>query len=205
MPSLVGSEMCIRDRCMYYSHTRSDKRGDPTGRYRSEIRGNLHATGWLLIGRGSCRQRGTRIAPLAKFENLSPPKTICSHHHMRNPSTLVNSNILGAETEIPRVDSASHGVETPIPLVGYCVMEPARAGRVASLANVEVSPHPGRTLSHSRIGKSSLSLRPQQPGNRDGDCTGLYRLTGYGNSNPTGWLLSHQEIPRKEGCTSGQL
>ena len=85
------------------------------------------------------------------------------------------------------------------------VMEPARAGRVVSLANVEVSLHPGRTRSHSRIGKSSIALRPQQPGNRDGDWSGLYRLAGYGNPNLIGWLLSHQEIPRKEGCTSGQL
>ena len=124
---------------------------------------------------------------------------------MRNPSTLVNSNIPGAETEIPRVDAASHGVETRIPLVGHCAMEPACAGRVASLANVNVPPHPGRTRSHYRIEKSLISLRPQQPGNRDGDCSGLYRLAGYANSNPTGWLLSHQEIPRKEGYTSGQL
>ena len=112
--------------CMSYSHTRSDKSGDSTSRYYPERRGNLHATGWLLIGRGSWRQHGTRVAPLAKFENLSPPETICSHHQMRNPSILVNSNILGAETEIPRVDSASHVVETPIPLVGHCVVEPAR-------------------------------------------------------------------------------
>ena len=112
--------------CMSYSHTPSYKSGDPTGLYRSERRGNLHATGWLLIGRGSWRQRGTRVAPLAKFENLSPPETICSHHQMRNSSTLEISNIVGAETEVPRFDSASHGVETPIPLVGHCVMEPAR-------------------------------------------------------------------------------
>ena len=191
--------------CMYYSQTRSDKRGDPTGRYRSEIRGNLHATGWLLIVRGSWRQRVTRVAPLAKFENLSPPATICSHHQMRNPSTLVNSNIPGAETEIPRVDAASHGVETRIPLVGHCVMEHACAGRVASLANVDVPPHPGRTRSHYRIGKPSISLRHQQPGIRDGDSSGLYRLEGYGKSNLIGWLLSHQEIPRKTGCTSGQF
>ena len=80
-----------------------------------------------------------------------------------------------------------------------------RAGRVVSLANVEVSPHQGRTPSHSRIGKPSIYLRPQQLGNRDGDCSGPYRLTGYGNANLIGWLLSHQEIPRKEGYTSGQL
>ena len=79
-----------------------------------------------------------------------------------------------------------------------------RAGRVVSLANVEVSPHPGRTRSHSRIGKSSISLRPQQPGNREGDCSQLYRLAGYRNSNPTGWLLPLKEIPRKEGYASGQ-
>ena len=147
----------------------------------------------------------TRVAPLAKFENLSPPETISTHHQMRNPSTLVNSNIPGAETEIPRVDAASHGVETRIPLVGHCAMEPACAGRVASLANVNVPPHPGRTRSHYRIGKSSISLRPQQPGNRDGDWSGLYRLAGYGNSNPTYGLPSHKEIPRKEGYTFGQL
>ena len=76
--------------CMYYSHTRSDKSGDSTDRYRPERRGNLHATGWLLIGRGSWRQRVTRVAPLAIFENLSLPETICSHHQMRNPSTLLN-------------------------------------------------------------------------------------------------------------------
>ena len=76
--------------CMYYSHTRSDKSSDPAGRYRPERRENLHSTGWLLIGRGSWRQRGTRVDPLAKFENLSPPETICSHHQMRKPSTLVN-------------------------------------------------------------------------------------------------------------------
>ena len=64
---------------------------------------------------------------------------------------------------------------------------------------------PERTRSHYCIGKSSISLRPLQPGNRDGDCSGLYRLAGYANSNPTGWLLSHQEIPRIEGYTSGQL
>ena len=191
--------------CMYYYHTPSDKSGDSTGRYHPERRGNLHATGWLLIGRGSYRQHVTRVAPLAMFANLSPPETICSHHQMRNPSILVNSNILGAETEIPRVDSASHGVQTPIPLVDHCVMEPARAGRVVSLANVDVPPHPGRTWSHYRIGKSSISLRPQQPGNRDGDSSGLYRLEGYGKSNLIGWLLSHQEIPRKTGCTSGQF
>ena len=77
------------------------------------------------------------------------------------------------------------------------------AGRVVSLANVEVSPHPGRTRSHSRTGKSSISLRHQQPGNRD--CSGLYHLAGYGNPNLIGWLLSHKEIPRKEGHTPGQL
>ena len=76
--------------CMYYSHTPSDKSGDLAGRYRSDRPGNLHATGWLLIGRGSCRQRGTRIAPLAKFENLSPPETTCSHHQMRKSSTVLN-------------------------------------------------------------------------------------------------------------------
>ena len=80
-----------------------------------------------------------------------------------------------------------------------------RAGRVVSLANVEVSLHPGRTRSHSRIGKSSIALRPQQPGNRDGDWSGLYRLAGYGNPNLIGWLLSHQEIPRKTDHTFGQL
>ena len=112
---------------------------------------------------------------------------------------------MGAETVIPRVDAASHGVETPIPLVGHCVMDPACAGRVASLANVDVPPHPGWTRSHYRIGMSSISLRPQQPGNRDGDSSGLYRLEGYANSNPTYWLLSHKEIPRIKGYTSGQL
>ena len=67
-----------------------DESGDPAGRYLPERRGNLHATGGLLIGPGSRRQRATRVAPLAKFEDLSHPETICSHHQMRNPSALLN-------------------------------------------------------------------------------------------------------------------
>ena len=80
-----------------------------------------------------------------------------------------------------------------------------RAERVVSLADVEVRPHPERTRSFSRIGNSSISLRLRQPGRRDGDCSGLYRLAGYGNTNPTGWLLSHKELACKEGRATGQL
>ena len=100
-----------------------DGSGDPAGRYRPERRGNLHASGWLLIGRGSWRQRARRFAPLANFEDLSHPETIWSHQ-MRNSSTSLNLSYQEAETEIPRVDSAPHGVETPTPLVGCFLMEP---------------------------------------------------------------------------------
>ena len=34
--------------------------------------------------------------------------------------------MLGAQTEIPHVDSATHGVETPTPLFGCCLMESVR-------------------------------------------------------------------------------
>ena len=37
--------------------------------------------------------------------------------------------MLGAQTEIPHVDSATHGVETPTPLFGCCLMEPVRRER----------------------------------------------------------------------------
>ena len=67
-----------------------DASGDPAGRYRPERRGNLPVTAWLLIDRGSWRQRATRVAPLANFEDLSHPETIWSHHQMRNPSTSSN-------------------------------------------------------------------------------------------------------------------
>ena len=69
--------------------TPGDESGDPSHRYRSERRVNLHATGGLLVGRGSWRQRAT-VDPLANFEDLSHPETICSHHQMRMPSTSSN-------------------------------------------------------------------------------------------------------------------
>ena len=100
---------------MSYSHTPSDKSGDPTSRYHPERRGNLHATGWLLIGRGSWRQRGTRVAPLANFENLSPPETICSHHQMRKSSTLLNLQHPGGGNGDPpgRIRLARCGIPNP--------------------------------------------------------------------------------------------
>ena len=79
------------------------------------------------------------------------------------------------------------------------------AGRVVHLTNVEVPSNPERTRSHPRIRKSSISLGPQQSWSRDGDCPGLNRPAGYGKPNPAYWLLSHIEIPRKEGCPTGQL
>ena len=67
--------------------TPGDASGDAVGLYRPERRGNLIATGCLLIGRGSWRQRATRVSPLANFEGLSHRETICCHHQMRGSST----------------------------------------------------------------------------------------------------------------------
>ena len=104
--------------------TPGEENDDPAGRYRPERRRNLLATGGLLIGRFSWRQRSRRVAPLANIEDLSHPETICSHHQTRIPSTSSNLQHFGAQTEIPHVDSATHGVETPTPLFGCCLMEP---------------------------------------------------------------------------------
>ena len=111
---------------MFFSITPVDKSGDPAGRYRPERRGNLHATGGLLIGRGSWRQRATRVAPLANFEDLYHPETICSQHQMRSPSPMLKLEHPGGGNGDPPGQFHPDGVQILIPLVGCCVMEPAR-------------------------------------------------------------------------------
>ena len=54
-PGRTGCHLRIRILAMYVLlQTPGVETGDPAGRYCSERRGNLHAPGWLLIGRGSC-------------------------------------------------------------------------------------------------------------------------------------------------------
>ena len=59
-----------------------------------------------------------------------------------------------------------------------------RAARVTPRANVEVPPHPGRIMSHPRIRNDqniSISLKLQQPGDKNGDPTGQHRPARCGN------------------------
>ena len=93
------------------------------------------------------------------------------------------------KTVIPRVDTAPHGVGTPTPLAGCWGSWSQRAARVASLANVEVPPHPGRIGSHLRIRNTSVSLHLEQPGDENAYLPGRYRPAQCGNPNHTSWLL----------------
>ena len=64
-----------------------------------------------------------------------------------------------------------------------------RTARVASLANVEVPPHPARIGSHPRIINPSIQLQLQQTGDGNSEPRGRYHPGWYGKPNPTGLLM----------------
>ena len=107
-----------------------DENGNPPGRYRPAWCGSPNATGWLLIDRGLRSQRAARIFPRANVEIPPHPGRPWSGPRIINPSKISTTDNSGTKTEIPRVDTASHGVETqPRWLVAdwLGLMEPARA------------------------------------------------------------------------------
>ena len=61
------------------THKPRDENGDPPVRYRPARCGNPNPNGWLLIGSGSWRQRGSRVAPRANIEIRPHPGRIWFH------------------------------------------------------------------------------------------------------------------------------
>ena len=64
-----------------------------------------------------------------------------------------------------------------------------RAARVATRANGEVPPNPGRISSPPRVRNHSTSVQLQLTRNENEDPPGRYRSAGGRNPNLTGWLL----------------
>ena len=98
-----------------------DENGNPPGRYRPAWCGSPNATGWLLIDRGLRSQRAARIFPRANVEIPPHPGRPWSGPRIINPSKISTTDNSGTKTEIPRVDTASHGVETQ--KSGYVIVD----------------------------------------------------------------------------------
>ena len=83
-----------------------------------------------------------------------------------------------------------------------------RAARVASRANAEVPPHPGRIRSHPRIRNPSIPLQLHQPGNENDDPPGSIPPRRVWKPQPhwviADWLELIMEPARGESFPSGQ-
>ena len=68
------------------------------------------------LGRSGGESRAAGVAPRGK-PTISPHTgRIGLHLRFRIPPYIYNSDNLGTKTVIPRVETAPHGVETPVPL-----------------------------------------------------------------------------------------
>ena len=134
------------------------------------------------------------------------------HLRTRTPpfKIFTTANNLGTNTVTPRVDTAPHAVDTTAPLTDRCLgwgSWSLRAARVTPRANVGVSPHPGRIISHPRIRNHSKSLQLQQPGDQLWDVPrSIPRRTVWYLQPP--WLVTDwlglMESARGESHPSGQ-
>ena len=86
-PGRIGSHPRIKNpsKSLQFQQPR-DENGDPPRRYRPARCGNPNPNGWLLIGSGSWRQRGSRVAPRANVEIPPNPGRIWFHRRIKNPS-----------------------------------------------------------------------------------------------------------------------
>ena len=71
----------------------------------------------LLVGWGSWSQRTARVAPRDNVKVAPLTGRIRSHPRIRNLAYIYICNNPGTKMEIPRIDTAPHGVESPISLV----------------------------------------------------------------------------------------
>ena len=95
-----------------------DENADPRGQYRPSRCGNLNTTGWLLIGWGSWSQHAARASPRDNIEVPPHPGRTQFIPGLETLPCLYNFNNPAMKTQIPRVDTAPHGVGTPTTLAG---------------------------------------------------------------------------------------
>ena len=95
-----------------------DENGHLPGRHRPARWRKPCLLGWLLIGSDSRSQRTARVAPWHNVEISPHPGRIGIISGSEIRPYLYNSNEPGTKTQIPRVDTAPRGVETPTQLAG---------------------------------------------------------------------------------------
>ena len=124
-------------------------------------------------------QRAARVRPRDDIE-VSPSSGRTRFQRgseiLRN---VYNSYHLAMKTEIPRVDIAPHGVETPTlldALIGWGSWSQCSA-RVAPRGIVEITPLTGRLMSHPRMRNPFKSLL-RQPGDEKVDLPHQYHPYG---------------------------
>ena len=164
----------------------------------------------MLIGWCSWSQRAARVSPRANVEVTPHAGRIGYHPRITNAS-------ISLQIQQPRDENgdlpggyrpARCGKPSPtgwLPIGRSSWSQ--HAARVASMANAEVPPHPGKIISHPRIRNSSVSLQLQQPGDENGDLPGRYRPAWLWKPQPH-WLIADwlglMEPARGESCPSNK-
>ena len=113
-PGRIRSHLRIRNSSKYLQIERpGDDNGDPSGRYRPARCGSSNPTGRLMAGWCSSSQRAAIVALRANVEVPPHPRRIFPIPGSVILPNIYNSNNPGTKAEIPRVDIAARGVETP--------------------------------------------------------------------------------------------
>ena len=154
--------------------------------------------------------RGVRVAPRANAEVPPHPGRIVFYLRIRNPSMSLQLQQTGKKNADPpgRYRSARCGHPNP---TGWLLTswgswsQPTARG--ASRDNVEVPPHPGRTIFNPRMRNPSIHILLRQAGDESGDAPGLHRPAGCGKRQLY-WLVADwlrlMAPARGESCLSGQ-
>ena len=118
-PAALGKDkLChprIRNPAMYLQLQQTgDENGDSLGRYRSARCGSPNRIGWLPIGASTWREFPLRTT--SRSRRTRGGQFIIPGSEML--PCIYNSGKTGTKTQISRVCSAPHGVETPTALAG---------------------------------------------------------------------------------------